>query len=125
VTSTPILEVKGQGAAHLAINRVECHELTCAPGLFAQKVADVELSGDLVTQVDFAKCLYTLYFSGPELVICISGETHTSNFVRWQVADAEYKFTPKLWPYFIEEKLVAILVCFGQRGQSFGGVAVG
>jgi len=46
-----------------------------------------------------------------------------SNFLLWQLAYAEFHFTPTLWPDFGKEELFRILAEYQQRERRYGRVA--
>lgn len=58
-----------------------------------------------------------------DLVIRTGGEYRISNFLIWQVAYAEFYFSPVLWPDFDEYEFQCALDAFSQRERRFGGVA--
>ena len=57
-----------------------------------------------------------------DLVIRTGGEYRISNFLIWQVAYAEFYFSPVLWPDFDEHEFQGALDAFSQRERRFGGV---
>ena len=56
----------------------------------------------------------------PELMIRTSGEYRISNFLLWQLAYAEFYFTPKLWPEFTKEDFLEAIKDFQNRERRFG-----
>jgi undecaprenyl diphosphate synthase len=73
------------------------------------------------SEADFARCLYGPDLRDPELVIRTSGEMRLSNFLLWQTAYAELYFSPKLWPDFTPDDLLAALDDYAGRQRRFGG----
>jgi undecaprenyl diphosphate synthase len=57
-----------------------------------------------------------------DLVIRTSGEQRISNFMLWQVAYAEWVFSPVLWPDFRAAHFLDCLRGYQQRDRRFGGV---
>lgn len=57
-----------------------------------------------------------------DLMIRTSGEERLSNFMLWQVAYAEFIFTPTMWPDYNEETLVRDLDIYAKRTRRFGGL---
>jgi undecaprenyl diphosphate synthase len=55
-----------------------------------------------------------------DLLIRTSGEHRISNFFLWETAYAELHFTPKMWPEFGREDLVAAIEDFASRERRFG-----
>ena len=89
----------------------------------AQKVAQGQLE---VTQIDesvFADALSTAGVPDPELLIRSSGETRLSNFLLWQLAYAEFHFTPIFWPEFRKEHLYKAIVDYQNRERRFGKIS--
>jgi len=65
--------------------------------------------------------LYLPDMPDPELVIRTSGEMRISNFLLWQVAYAEFVFTPVLWPDFDRHELARCIEEYRGRERRFGG----
>jgi len=66
--------------------------------------------------------LYTAGQAPVDLLIRTSGELRVSNFMLWQIAYAEFYFTPVYWPDFTREEYMAALREFAARGRRFGGI---
>jgi len=58
----------------------------------------------------------------PELMIRTSGERRISNFLLWQLAYAEFHFTPVLWPDFGQENFYDAVRDYQNRNRRFGGL---
>ena len=58
----------------------------------------------------------------PELMIRTSGEHRISNFMLWQLAYAEFHFTPVLWPDFGQEDFYNAVRDYQNRDRRFGGL---
>ncbi len=71
----------------------------------------------------FSKHLYTRYYPDPDLLIRTSGELRLSNFLLWQLSYTEMYVTPKLWPDFSKEDLIAAVEDYGQRQRRYGLVS--
>lgn len=56
----------------------------------------------------------------PDLMIRTSGEHRVSNFLLWQLAYAEFYFTPVLWPDYNKECIFQAIVEYQQRERRFG-----
>jgi undecaprenyl diphosphate synthase len=78
--------------------------------------------GGVVTEASFAAALDTEGVPDPDLVIRTSGEQRLSDFLPWQIADAELYFTEMHWPDFGREALEAAVASFAGRERRFGGV---
>jgi undecaprenyl diphosphate synthase len=70
----------------------------------------------------FSKHLYTRYYPDPDLLIRTSGEMRLSNFLLWQTSYTEMYVTPKLWPDFKKQDLIAAVEEFGSRQRRYGAV---
>ena len=92
----------------------------------ARKIAVLARRGDILPEdVDikmFSDMLYTKDVPDPDLVIRTSGEQRISNYLLWQIAYAEFFFTPTLWPYFGKEELERIINDFNTRERRYGKV---
>jgi undecaprenyl diphosphate synthase len=66
--------------------------------------------------------LSTADLPDPELLIRTGGESRISNFLLWQLAYAEFHFTPVLWPDFRKEHFQAAIRDFQHRERRFGGL---
>lgn len=92
----------------------------------ARKIAVLARRGDILPEdVDikmFSDMLYTKDVPDPDLVIRTSGEQRISNYLLWQIAYAEFFFTPTLWPDFGKEELERIINDFNTRERRYGKV---
>ncbi|MBQ7213986.1 MAG: undecaprenyl diphosphate synthase family protein, partial [Bacteroidales bacterium] len=70
----------------------------------------------------FAGYLSTQGIPDPELMIRTSGECRISNFLLWQLAYAEFYFTPVLWPDFRKEHFFEAIADFQHRERRFGRI---
>ncbi|GAB4522500.1 MAG: isoprenyl transferase [Anaerolineae bacterium] len=75
---------------------------------------------DDVTEQMISDHLYTSGLPDPDLIIRTSGEFRLSNFLLWQGSYAEYYSTPKYWPEFGPEDLLAALWEYSTRRRRFG-----
>lgn len=75
-----------------------------------------------LTEEEFSTYLDTSPLPDVDLIIRTSGEERISNFLLWQIAYAEFYFTPVLWPDFTPQHLAAAIEDFEQRKRRFGGV---
>lgn len=64
--------------------------------------------------------LYTHDMPDVDLLIRTSGEQRVSNFLLWQIAYAEFYFTPVLWPDFKKEHLHDAIYNYQKRERRFG-----
>ena len=84
--------------------RVERGEIT---------VEDID-EATLASEMQLADC------PEPDLLIRTGGEQRISNFLLWNLADAELWFTDVLWPDFDEHEFERALHFFAQKQRRFG-----
>ncbi|PIZ31610.1 MAG: di-trans,poly-cis-decaprenylcistransferase [Alphaproteobacteria bacterium CG_4_10_14_0_8_um_filter_53_9] len=77
--------------------------------------------GDLTAE-RFDAALDTAGMPAPDLMIRTSGEKRLSNFMLWQLAYAEFYFTPVSWPDFSRDALDDALAAYGVRERRFGAL---
>ncbi len=97
-------------------------EIVRAAKLFAQDVKDSKLSIDDLDENKFEDYLYTKGLPPVDLLIRTSGEQRTSNYLPWQLAYAEFIFTPTAWPDFKKERFFECLEEYFTRSRRFGGI---
>jgi undecaprenyl diphosphate synthase len=83
------------------------------------------LSSTEVSEREFAKRLgQVTHATGPaldvDLLIRTGGDRRLSDFMLWECAYAELFFTPRMWPDFTAEDLVAAVEDFRGRERRFG-----
>ena len=86
----------------------------------ASDAAAGRLDPDAIDESLFSGRLFTRDIPDPDLLIRTSGEVRLSNFLLWQLAYAEFHFTPTLWPDFGKEEFYRILTDYQQRERRFG-----
>ena len=86
----------------------------------AQKVADGELTPNQITEESIAGQLDTAGIPDPDLMIRTSGEQRISNYLLWQLAYAEFYFTPVPWPDFGKEELKKAVEAYQKRDRRYG-----
>ncbi len=104
----------------LALSYGARDELTMAARTLAERVAAGELDPSDINDAAFAQALYTKDIPDPDLLIRTSGEKRISNFLLWQLADAEFVFIDKHWPDFGAEDLTSAIKEYGRRERRFG-----
>ena len=98
------------------------HELLEATKQISEKVKNNELSVDSIDFTTIESHLYTAQLPPVDLLIRTSGEQRLSNFLLWQVAYAEFYFTPKHFPAFNEKQLELAIIDYQNRQRKFGGL---
>jgi undecaprenyl diphosphate synthase len=81
------------------------------------------LTEDDVTEGVFSGFLDTSGLPDPDLLIRTGGEMRISNFLLWQLAYAEFYFTPVLWPDFDEAVFRKALDEYRSRQRRFGMIS--
>jgi undecaprenyl diphosphate synthase len=105
----------------LAIDYSARGEITRAVVQTARQVAEGTLDPAAVS----ADVLDTAITNGvvpPDLLIRTAGERRLSDFLLWELAYAELRFEPALWPDFRRPQLEAALEDFHGRERRFGGL---
>ena len=75
-----------------------------------------------ITEEKFSSYLDTADIPDPDLLIRTSGEQRLSNFLLWQLAYAEFYFTPVDWPDFTEDELKKAVDTYRHRNRRYGKV---
>ncbi len=104
----------------LALNYSGRWEISSAAQKLAEQTQRGEITPGEITEEVFATYLNTQNIPDPELLIRTSGEQRLSNFLLWQLAYAEFYFTPVLWPDFRKENLYEAIVDYQNRVRRFG-----
>ncbi|PSR01153.1 MAG: di-trans,poly-cis-decaprenylcistransferase [Bacteroidetes bacterium QS_8_68_28] len=95
----------------------------------AREIARRARAGDLASEeVDDAlvgSLLSTGALPDPDLLIRTGGEQRLSNFLLWEMAYAEMRFTERYWPAFRRTQLYEAVRDFQDRDRRFGRVATG
>lgn len=106
----------------LAINYGGRNEITRAVQHLAKAVENKVISVDEISEDLISEALDTKEFPNVDLLIRPSGDSRISNFLLWQLAYAEFWFTPKNWPEFDEDTLKEAILAFQSRERRFGGL---
>ena len=106
----------------LAINYGGRNEILHATKEIARKALNGEIDINSLTEQDISDNLYTAGLADPDLIIRPSGEQRISNFLIWQSAYAEFRFSDILWPDFTTDDLDDAIIDYNNRSRRFGGV---
>jgi undecaprenyl diphosphate synthase len=87
-----------------------------------KKMIDAGVTSEEVDAEVVSEHLSTHGIPDPELMIRTSGEHRISNFLLWQLAYAEFHFTPVLWPDFGKDAFFDAIRDFQNRERRFGGL---
>lgn len=85
-----------------------------------QAAARVQADGLPITEGALSERLALAHVPDPDLFIRTGGEMRVSNFLIWQMAYAEFYFSPALWPDFGPAELNLALNAYRQRERRFG-----
>ena len=107
---------------NICLNYGGKEELTRAARLIAEEVKEGKLNVEDITEEVMENHLYTAGLPNVDLMIRTSGEIRTSNFLPWQIAYAEYVFTPVYFPDFKRKEFVDCLIEFNKRNRRYGGL---
>lgn len=107
---------------NICLNYGGKEELTRAARLIANEVKEGKLKVEDINEEVMENHLYTAGLPNVDLMIRTSGEIRTSNFLPWQIAYAEYVFTPVYFPDFKRNEFVDCLKEFNKRNRRYGGI---
>lgn len=109
----------------IAINYGSRDEIVRSIRKVAADVKEGKLEPGDITEEAFEKYLDTRELPAPDLMIRTSGEQRLSNYLLWQLAYAEFYFTPVPWPDFNEKELDKAIEFYESRDRRFGKVKEG
>ena len=95
-------------------------EIAAAARRIAEDVDGGTLAPSDVDEAAVAARLYRPDMPDPDLLIRTSGEQRISNYLLWELAYAEFVFTPVLWPDFDREELARCVAEYQKRDRRFG-----
>ena len=107
---------------NICLNYGGKQELTRAARLIAEEVKEGKLKVEEITEEVMENHLYTAGLPNVDLMIRTSGEVRTSNFLPWQIAYAEYVFTPVHFPDLKRKEFVDCLIEYNKRNRRYGGL---
>lgn len=107
---------------NICLNYGGKEELTRAARLIAEEVKEGKLQLEEINEQVMENHLYTAGLPNVDLMIRTSGEIRTSNFLPWQIAYAEYVFTPVYFPDFKRKEFIDCLIEFNKRNRRYGGL---
>ena len=104
----------------IALNYGSRDEITRAVKSLAQQVVAGELAPEQITEQAISEHLDTVGIPDPDLMIRTSGEQRISNYLLWQLAYAEFYFTPVPWPDFDKKELEKAIEAYQNRDRRYG-----
>lgn len=106
----------------IAINYGSRDEMTRAIRNVASDVKAGEIQLEDIDEKLFSSYLDTKDIPDPDFMIRTSGEQRLSNYLLWQLAYAEFYFTPVAWPDFTPDELKKAIEEYDKRNRRFGGI---
>lgn len=106
----------------VALNYGSRDEILRAIKVLATKTAEGVLKPEEITEEMVEQYLDTEGIPAPDLMIRTSGEQRLSNFLLWQLAYAEFYFTPVPWPEFNGSELEKAVEAYNDRDRRYGKV---
>ncbi|SDB10839.1 undecaprenyl diphosphate synthase [Pseudobutyrivibrio sp. YE44] len=106
----------------IAINYGSRDEMTRAIRQVATDAKDGKLEIEDINEELFSSYLDTKDIPDPDFMIRTSGEQRLSNYLLWQLAYAEFYFTPVAWPEFTPDELKKAIEEYDKRNRRFGGI---
>jgi undecaprenyl diphosphate synthase len=100
---------------NLAINYGGKDEIVRAARRLAER-------GETITEASLSSAMDCPELPDADLIVRPGGEMRLSNFIIWEAAYSELYFTPKLWPDFTKDDLVAAIEDYRHRDRRYGGV---
>lgn len=106
----------------IAINYGSRDEIVRAVKAISGDIKEGKVAAESVTEELFSQYLDTKELPDPDLMIRTSGEQRLSNYLLWQLAYAEFYFTPVPWPDFKEKELDEAIEFYESRDRRFGKI---
>ncbi|MBO5618262.1 isoprenyl transferase [Pseudobutyrivibrio sp.] len=106
----------------IAINYGSRDEMTRAIRRISNDVKDGKIDSNDIDEKLFSTYLDTKDIPDPDFMIRTSGEQRLSNYLLWQLAYAEFYFTPVPWPEFTPDELKKAIEEYDKRNRRFGGI---
>jgi undecaprenyl diphosphate synthase len=106
----------------IALNYGSRAEIVNATRCIAEQVSEGLLSIEKIDETIFASYLETASQPDPDFLIRTSGEQRLSNYLLYQLAYAEFYFSPVYWPDFDEKEYMKALLDYQNRMRRYGGL---
>ncbi|MEG1990497.1 MAG: isoprenyl transferase [Christensenella sp.] len=107
---------------NIALNYGSRVEITAAVKQIAADVKNGVLAAEDITEQTISDNLETAGQPDPDFMIRTSGEERLSNYLLYQLAYAEFYFTPVYWPDFDEQEYEKALLEYQNRQRRYGGI---
>ncbi|MDO4476110.1 MAG: isoprenyl transferase [Lachnospiraceae bacterium] len=106
----------------IALNYGSRDELTRAVRRMTKDAVEGVIRPEEISEQLIGDYLDTAGIPDPDLMIRTSGEQRLSNYLLWQLAYAEFYFTPVPWPAFDKAELMKAIEFYNGRERRFGGL---
>ncbi len=106
----------------IAINYGSRDEMVRAVRAIGNDIKNDKIQVDEIDEKLFGSYLDTKDIPDPDFMIRTSGEQRLSNYLLWQLAYAEFYFTPVPWPEFTPDELKKAIEEYDKRNRRFGGI---
>lgn len=107
---------------NVALNYGSRTEIETAVRCIASEVKNGSLAVENITEQIISDHLETAGQPDPDFMIRTSGEQRLSNYLLYQLAYAEFYFTPVFWPDFDEREYEIALLEYQNRQRRYGGL---
>ena len=107
---------------NIALNYGSRTEIAQAVRSIAQETKDGKIAVDEIDEQMISDHLETSGQPDPDFMIRTSGEERLSNYLLYQLAYAEFYFTPVYWPDFDEKEYETALIEYQNRQRRYGGL---
>ncbi len=107
---------------NICLNYGSRQEIALASKKIAQDVLDNKIKVEDIDDKLFGHYLYSDGLPEVDLMIRTSGEQRLSNYLLYQLAYAEFIFTPTYWPDFKKDDLIKCLEEYCSRNRRFGSL---
>ncbi|SPJ34174.1 polyprenyl diphosphate synthase [Kushneria phyllosphaerae] len=104
----------------VAVNYGGRWDIASAAQRLARQVEQGHLSADAIDETLFEREMVSTGIPEVDLCIRTSGEQRISNFILWQMAYAEFYFSPLYWPDFGGDAFDEALSVYSGRKRRFG-----
>ena len=116
------LHAYSQYVFNICLNYGSKQEIVKACKKLAFDVKNNKVNIDDINEDTFEQYLDSASLPNVDLLIRTSGEQRLSNFMLYQLAYAEFVFTPTHWPDFREKEFIECLKEFQNRNRRFGKI---
>ena len=107
---------------NICLNYGSRNEIVEATKHIVEDVQNGKIEKDMISEALFSDYLYTKGLPDVDLMIRTSGEERLSNYLLYQLAYAEFIFTPIYWPDFHKKDFEECLKEYQTRDRRYGKI---